>query len=89
MTTAELMPGHGNDRSRHPNLWPPFTQIAQHRCRRGDLREGALLHRAQGRPDRYCRQLVVTLHGHGHPVMAKAIMNRPPGQAGDLCRFHP
>ena len=62
--------------TRHPNLWPPFTQIQaatpQRRIRTG---KGALLF-----PDDGEAPLIdaisswwVTLHGHGHPVLAEAI----------------
>ena len=63
------------DQSRHPNLWPPFTQIESaalpQRVIAGD---GALLLREQGIPlIDAISSWWVTLHGHGHPVMAKAI----------------
>ena len=76
MTTAELdAMGTTADRSRHPNLWPPFTQIASAPLpQRVISGEGALLHRAQGQPlIDAISSWWVTLHGHGHPVMAQAI----------------
>ena len=61
--------------SRHPNIWPPFTQLASaappQRIVSG---EGALLFREQGKPlIDAISSWWVTLHGHGHPVMAAAI----------------
>ena len=66
------------DQSRHPNLWPPFTQIESaplpQRVIAGD---GALLLREQGSPlIDAISSWWVTLHGHGHPVMAKAIADQ-------------
>ena len=63
----------------HPNLWPPFTQIRsaapQQRIRAG---RGALLY-----PENSDAPLIdaisswwVTLHGHGHPVLAEAIASQ-------------
>lgn len=65
--------------TRHPNLWPPFTQIRsaapQQRIRAG---RGALLY-----PENSDAPLIdaisswwVTLHGHGHPVLAEAIASQ-------------
>ena len=60
---------------RHTNLWPPFTQVhsapPQQRVIAG---EGALLIRDDAGPliDAISRWWV-TLHGHGHPVLAEAI----------------
>ena len=61
--------------SRHPNIWPPFTQLASaappQRIVSG---EGSLLFREQGEPlIDAISSWWVTLHGHGHPVMAAAI----------------
>ena len=61
--------------SRHPNIWPPFTQLASaappQRIVSG---EGALLFLEQGKPlIDAISSWWVTLHGHGHPVMAAAI----------------
>ena len=66
------------DQSRHPNLWPPFTQIASAALpQRVIAGEGALLLREQGRPlIDAISSWWVTLHGHGHPVMAKAIADQ-------------
>ena len=63
------------DSSRHPNLWPPFTQIASAPPTQRVLSgEGVLLHREQGQPlIDAISSWWVTLHGHGHPVMAQAI----------------
>ena len=61
--------------TRHPNLWPPFTQMARAALpQRVTHGEGALLFRDQGEP--LIDAIIswwVTLHGHGHPEMAKAI----------------
>ena len=66
------------DPSRHPNLWPPFTQVASAPSpQRVISGEGALLHREQGQPlIDAISSWWVTLHGHGHPVMAKAIADQ-------------
>ncbi|MFL2496959.1 MAG: aminotransferase class III-fold pyridoxal phosphate-dependent enzyme, partial [Parasynechococcus sp.] len=66
------------NQSRHPNLWPPFTQIASAALpQRVIAGEGALLLREQGRPlIDAISSWWVTLHGHGHPVMAKAIADQ-------------
>ena len=61
--------------SRHPNLWPPFTQLATAApAQRIVSGEGALLFR-DGAPPLIdaISSWWVTLHGHGHPVMAAAI----------------
>ena len=63
---------------RHPNLWPPFTQMASassfQRVVSGD---GALLIREQGEPlIDAISSWWVTLHGHAHPVLAKAIADQ-------------
>ena len=63
---------------RHPNLWPPFTQMASaansQRVVSGD---GALLIRKQGEPlIDAISSWWVTLHGHAHPVLAKAIADQ-------------
>ena len=61
--------------SRHPNLWPPFTQQATAApAQRIVSGEGALLFR-DGAPPLIdaISSWWVTLHGHGHPVMAAAI----------------
>ena len=61
--------------SRHPNLWPPFTQLATAApAQRIVSGEGALLFR-DGEPPLIdaISSWWVTLHGHGHPVMAAAI----------------
>ena len=60
---------------RHPNLWPPFTQVhsapPQQRVIAG---EGALLIRDDAGPlIDAISSWWVTLHGHGHPVLAEAI----------------
>ena len=77
-TAARDVMGTTADPARHPNLWPPFTQIASapppQRVISG---EGALLHREQGQPlIDAISSWWVTLHGHGHPVMAKAIADQ-------------
>ena len=61
--------------SRHPNLWPPFTQLASAALpQRIVSGEGSLLFREQGEPlIDAISSWWVTLHGHGHPVMAAAI----------------
>ena len=61
--------------TRHPNLWPPFTQMARAALpQRVTHGEGALLFRDQGDPlIDAISSWWVTLHGHGHPEMAKAI----------------
>lgn len=66
------------DQSRHPNLWPPFTQIASAPLpQRVVAGEGALLLREKGIPlIDAISSWWVTLHGHGHPVMAKAIADQ-------------
>ena len=61
--------------TRHPNLWPPFTQIARSEPpRRVASADGALLHLESG------ASLIdaisswwVTLHGHAHPKLAAAV----------------
>ena len=63
---------------RHPNLWPPFTQMASaansQRVVSGD---GDLLIREQGEPlIDAISSWWVTLHGHAHPVLAKAIADQ-------------
>ena len=61
--------------SRHPNLWPPSTQLATAApAQRIVSGEGALLFR-DGAPPLIdaISSWWVTLHGHGHPVMAAAI----------------
>ena len=70
--------GTTTDPSRHPNLWPPFTQIASAPIpQRVTSGEGALLHREQGQPlIDAISSWWVTLHGHGHPVMAQAIADQ-------------
>ena len=70
--------GKTADPSRHPNLWPPFTQLASAPLpQRVISGEGALLHREQGQPlIDAISSWWVTLHGHGHPVMAKAIADQ-------------
>ncbi|MGB1776107.1 MAG: adenosylmethionine--8-amino-7-oxononanoate transaminase [Synechococcus sp.] len=61
--------------SRHPNLWPPFTSVATAApSQRVISGEGSLLFREQGPPlIDAISSWWVTLHGHGHPVMAAAI----------------
>ncbi|MGE4581750.1 MAG: adenosylmethionine--8-amino-7-oxononanoate transaminase [Synechococcus sp.] len=77
-TTARDVMGKTADPSRHPNLWPPFTQLASAPLpQRVISGEGALLHREQGQPlIDAISSWWVTLHGHGHPVMAKAIADQ-------------
>ena len=61
--------------TRHPNLWPPFTQLARSEPpRRVASADGALLHLESG------GSLIdaisswwVTLHGHAHPQLAAAV----------------
>ena len=61
--------------TRHPNLWPPFTQLARSEPpRRVASADGALLHLESG------ASLIdaisswwVTLHGHAHPKLAAAV----------------
>ena len=61
--------------TRHPNLWPPFTQLARSEPpRRVASADGALLHLESG------ASLIdaisswwVTLHGHAHPDLAAAV----------------
>ena len=76
---AEMTMVSVGPKTHHPNLWPPFTQIQaatpQRRIRTG---KGALLF-----PDDGEAPLIdaisswwVTLHGHGHPVLAEAIANQ-------------
>ena len=62
-------------RSRHPNLWPPFTQLATAALpQRIVSGKGSLLYREHGEPlIDAISSWWVTLHGHGHPVMAAAI----------------
>lgn len=62
-------------RSRHPNLWPPFTQLATAALpQRIVSGKGSLLYREHGAPlIDAISSWWVTLHGHGHPVMAAAI----------------
>ena len=59
----------------HPNLWPPFTQIATATApQRITAGSGALLHRENADPlIDAISSWWVTLHGHGHPVLAEAI----------------
>ena len=63
------------DPSWHPNLWPPFTQMASAPSPQRVIGgEGALLQREKGGPlIDAISSWWVTLHGHGHPVMAEAI----------------
>jgi len=61
--------------TRHPNLWPPFTQLARSEPpRRVASADGALLHLESGG----ClidaiSSWWVTLHGHAHPQLAAAV----------------
>ena len=75
---AQAAMGTTADQSRHPNLWPPFTQIASAPLpQRVVAGEGALLLREQGIPlIDAISSWWVTLHGHGHPVMAQAIADQ-------------
>ena len=59
-------------------MWPPFTQVASAPIpQRVTSGEGALLHREQGQPlIDAISSWWVTLHGHGHPVMAQAIADQ-------------
>ena len=61
--------------TRHPNLWPPFTQLARSQPpRRVASAEGALLHPESGTPlIDAISSWWVTLHGHAHPVLAAAV----------------
>ena len=61
--------------TRHPNLWPPFTQLARSQPpRRVASAEGALLHPESGSPlIDAISSWWVTLHGHAHPVLAAAV----------------
>ncbi|BEV36641.1 adenosylmethionine--8-amino-7-oxononanoate transaminase [Synechococcus sp. M16CYN] len=63
---------------RHPNLWPPFTQIATTASpQRVTAGEGALLFREQGGPlIDAISSWWVTLHGHAHPVIAEAVADQ-------------
>ena len=75
---AQAAMGPTVEASRHPNLWPPFTQVASAPLpQRVVSGEGALLHRDKGIPlIDAISSWWVTLHGHGHPVMAKAIADQ-------------
>ena len=59
----------------HPNLWPPFTQLAiADSPQRVVADDGALLLRESGEPlIDAISSWWVTLHGHAHPVLAEAI----------------
>ena len=63
---------------RHPNLWPPFTQMASAAAaQRVTAGEGALLLREEGPPlIDAISSWWVTLHGHANPVMAEAIADQ-------------
>ena len=64
-----------SSKDRHPNLWPPFTQVqSAPPQQRVEAAEGALLH-LQGSPPLIdaISSWWVTLHGHGHPTLAQAI----------------
>jgi adenosylmethionine-8-amino-7-oxononanoate aminotransferase len=61
--------------TRHPNLWPPFTQLARSEpSRRVASADGALLHLESGVPlIDAISSWWVTLHGHAHPKLAAAV----------------
>ena len=61
--------------TRHPNLWPPFTQLARSEpSRRVASADGALLHLESGTPlIDAISSWWVTLHGHAHPKLAAAV----------------
>jgi adenosylmethionine-8-amino-7-oxononanoate aminotransferase len=61
--------------TRHPNLWPPFTQLARSEPpRRVSRADGALLHLESGEPlIDAISSWWVTLHGHAHPDLAAAV----------------
>ena len=61
--------------TRHPNLWPPFTQLARSEPPRLVSRaDGALLHLESGEPlIDAISSWWVTLHGHAHPDLAAAV----------------
>ena len=61
--------------TRHPNLWPPFTQLARSEpSRRVASADGALLHLESGAPlIDAISSWWVTLHGHAHPKLAAAV----------------
>ena len=64
--------------SRHPNLWPPFTQLATAApAQRIVSGEGALLFR-DGAPPLIdaISSWWVTLHGHGHPSWLQRLPSR-------------
>ena len=63
---------------RHPNLWPPFTQMASAAAaQRVTAGDGALLLREEGPPlIDAISSWWVTLHGHANPVMAEAIADQ-------------
>ena len=62
----------------HPNLWPPFTQMASAVTpQRVTAGEGALLIREEAEPlIDAISSWWVTLHGHGHPRLAAAIADQ-------------
>jgi adenosylmethionine-8-amino-7-oxononanoate aminotransferase len=76
MTKAERMVmTSASPHTRHPNLWPPFTQLARSEpSRRVASADGALLHLESGVPlIDAISSWWVTLHGHAHPKLAAAV----------------